>query len=196
MKNLFMAAFVFALAFTLAPPASAQTNYDRYWGIGIGSTDADLCVTRTSACDDQAAGAKVFFGQDIGERLDFEVGYAYHGETNYSIGSAGFKFSMGSAYGAAVGKFQVGERVELFGKAGAHFWFFQAAGGGSMSGSDDDTGFGLHYGAGADFAVDERNSFRLEYEVFLAEPEIAVNQTAVRGDYDISRFNLAYIRRF
>jgi len=195
MKNLFMAAFVAVFILTLAPPASAQ-NYDRYWGVGIGSTDADQCVARTTACDDQAGGAKVFFGQDIGERLDFEAGYAYHGETNYSVGSARFKFSLGSAYGAAVGKIPVGERVGLFGKVGAHFWIFQAAGGGSLSGNDDDTGFGLHYGAGADFAVDERNSIRLEYEVFLAEPEITVNQTAVRGDYDVSRFNLAYIRQF
>lgn len=198
MKNLFMAAFVVALTFTMSQTTSAQDN--AHFGIGLSRAKADLDCPNT--CDETGVGLRVFYGQSIVPQLDYEIGFTYHGESQtITAQPVTFDWTAGSIYGAAIGKISLGTSVELFGKLGAHGWYFKAEDSIGTLSDDNDSGFGLNYGAGANFAIDERNVIRLEYDVYKMKPKVtatAINGSPLdlEGDYDVSHITLAYIRRF
>ncbi|MCY4243747.1 MAG: outer membrane beta-barrel protein [Gammaproteobacteria bacterium] len=196
MKNPLMAALAAVFTFTLALSANAQTNYDQYWGAGLGSTDSDQC-SGIAACDDTAAGVKLFYGRDLHNNFAFETGWAYNGGAAFTFAGNRNEALIQSVFGDAVGKLPIGERVTLFAKVGAHYWFLQNE---YQGGDDDDNGIGLHFGLGGDFQIDDRNGIRVEFERFKAKPtaNVGVGNTVVEveGDFDIDRFGVSYIRRF
>jgi len=195
MKNPLLAAFFVAFTFTLQP-ANAQPIYDQYWGVGIGGTDSDQCVAG-AACDDTAAGAKFFYGRDLHKNFAFETGWAYNGGADATFAGNKNEAKIWSIFGDAVGKLPIGERVKLFAKVGAHYWFFQNE---YQGGDDDDNGIGLHFGLGGDFQINDRNGIRVEFERFKAKPtaDVAVGNVVVEaeGDFDVDRYGVSYVRRF
>jgi len=220
MKNSLLAALV-AATLAFAHNAGAQTddrNNDRYWGVGLGTASVDQSTNLYGSDDhdepDAFSTQKALFGyivrDDAGESgIGFEFGYVKYDDTNYAAfgGGASADIDMTSLYLAAVGTVPVLEygderRAELFGKLGLHSWDFEATGRGALSGKDGDDGSDWFYGVGVEWgALDRRGLvWRLEYEIFPAEPEITVitssGATAVEGDYKASLASWSLIWRF
>ena len=226
MKSPLMAAFV-AATLVFAHNAGAQNN-DRYLGVGFGNASVDQS-SQFGNDDDSSSTEKVFLGfiaRDAADKsgIGFEFGYIDHIDTKYAFGgSANADIDMTSLYLAAVGTIPVFEsrksRMELFCKLGLHSWDFEATGRGTLSGKDGDDGSDWFYGVGLDWGPVDRKglTFRMEYEVFPAEPEVTVagvtasrpcllppsglgscppSLSEVKGDYEASLLIASLIWRF
>lgn len=130
-----------------------------------GSEDG-ITVNTTDTSD---TGYKAFVGVDLSRYFGLEAGYTDLGKLKFNA-TDGTTNVPGSVKGTgyfvdAVGKFPVGQGVDLFGRVGA--FHGKATGSVSADGvsySTDDSGTDVHYGLGASYAFNRNVSMRAEWE--------------------------------
>lgn len=149
-----MKTFLPALLATAAVVASPAALAEGWYADG-GYTH----VTTDSAIGDVDLGALNFRGgYDLSENLGFE-GEAAFGVSDESIGGASVELNyLVGAYGKV--QTPVGERVNLFARAGVVNAELEASGGGIIA-SDSETGFGI--GAGATLDINQNLYVRGDY---------------------------------
>lgn len=154
-----------ALALLLVAPAANAGGFF----IGAAALQTGVEVDSESF-DDDDNGFKVFGGYRLSDHFGVEVAYAENGSPE----DVGVEFDVTSLSAFAVGTLTIGERFELFAKAGAYRWDVDLSG--LVDGSDDD--IEAAFGAGAKFKLGGKFALRLEYEVFEVE-------SAIDADVDV-----------
>ena len=145
-----------------------------------GLTDFSL----TTSSDDNAFAWNLFAGYAVSEALAIEGGYLGSGKVAMDLDFAGTfdgeqlgfaadaEARRWSLYGAVVGHLPMNSAVKAFGKVGVRWWDDELEGrqtielGGArypIAIDEDDNGFGLLLGVGADVPMTESASFRIEY---------------------------------
>ncbi|MFQ5878159.1 MAG: outer membrane beta-barrel protein [Acidobacteriota bacterium] len=125
-------------------------------------------------------GYKVFAGFRMLKFLGFEASYVDLGRPDDS--SSGLTLDLeGNGWDVfAVGVLPLGERLELFGKAGLVYWDIEGTlSDGTSVLSRDDSGIEVAYGLGAGFRFGEHLTFRLERESFEIDKAREVNLTSI-----------------
>jgi OOP family OmpA-OmpF porin len=133
-----------AIALLVFAPAAQAGNFY----VGASFLEAGLEVDFDAAVDDfdeDDSGFKFFGGYQLGKFLDIEAGYYDMGAPSQDLGILGEIELETTAWNlAAKGKLPLGERIELFAKAGLFLWDGESNG--ALVEDDDGTDFG--YGAG------------------------------------------------
>ncbi len=153
MKKLAMAATCLLL---LSPAAWAGG----YVGATVGQADADAAGDDTSW--------KILGGYNFMEFMGVEASYRDLGGSTQTIGTTQLGFDASSMDVFGVGRMPVGEKFEVFAKAGLAFIDVEATVSdpllGTISVSDSASEFA--FGAGFNFLIAEKFSLRGEYESF------------------------------
>jgi OmpA-OmpF porin, OOP family len=170
LKKIALAAFIGTASVTASSSAVAQAMPDRGWYVGgsFGTTeDNESCPT--TSCDLKDSGWKIFGGFRMNRNLAFEGGYADLG--SFSAGGtflglpANVNVDVTSLNAAVLGIFPLGDRFELFGKAGISFTKYDGSGSvGGFSGSSRDDETELLWGVGATYNINRNFGIRAEWE--------------------------------
>ncbi|RVU86190.1 hypothetical protein EOL70_01710 [Leucothrix sargassi] len=131
---------------------------DVFFGGAFGLSEGDSYCGTSSNCTDDDTSWKVYGGYVLNPMLDVEVGYNSIGDINRTNEDDNNEVSEISALSvSAVGKYEINDSVEAFGKLGASRW--------SSSNSDnDDDGLSMNYGFGAKVNLNETMKLRAEWE--------------------------------
>ncbi len=150
---------------------------DNYIGLGLGQTTSDFIGGLSGQVDDEDTAWKLFYGLSLGERWGVEFHYSNLGE--YSVvGDVGTlangQIEYQSTGVSGILKGNVSPRIQLFGKAGFHFWNANMTGSFPGAHSDleftGDSGVDLFAGVGANYYLNSNNLFaRIEYERFAMD---------------------------
>jgi len=142
-----------------------------YVGASVGQADTDLAGDDTSW--------KVLGGYNFMEFMGVEGSYRDLGGSTQTIGTTLFGFDASSLDLFGVGRYPVGEKFELFAKAGMAFVDVESTITdpllGTISVSDSESEFA--FGAGFNYLIGQKFSLRGEYESF---------------DYDVLSFGGVY----
>jgi OOP family OmpA-OmpF porin len=168
-----MFAAVLALALFAAPAALAG-NFYVGGAVGQTSTDIDDPGIDGIDVDDSDTGFKVFGGYSFMKHFAVEGGYVDVGETSIEttvpfqseVSAEADGFTVG-----AVGILPIGQKFDLFAKAGFFMWDSEATvsmqGFGTESASDD--GSDPTYGLGFGWNLSERSRLRFEADRYEVE---------------------------
>lgn len=181
-----------------AIPFQAQANdYEypysgvSYGNLGIDDTCEDLRQDFQAAannnfpgaslsCDDSPAFYRVYSGARLTPHFGFEVGYRHSEKADLGVSSNGqnVKIADASIRGidlAALAQFPLGNRIDLFAKAGGFFWDYDFES--SALGSNDASGNNFMYGAGIRFGITDNIFLRADYDIVpdLGNSEIGEN---------------------
>jgi len=148
-------AIVATCVLLLTSPAWAEA----YVGASLGQTDAGLG-------DD--TGWKIVGGYAFMEFLGVEGSYRDLGGADQTFGTTQMELDVSSMDIFGVGRYSIGEKFDVFGKAGFAFLDVEATITdpllGAISTSDSGTEFAL--GVGVSYRISEKTDFRAEYETF------------------------------
>jgi OmpA-OmpF porin, OOP family len=163
-----------ALVFAASSAAiAADTGF--YLGASAGRSDIrDVCgefegAGLAQSCDDDAAGWKAFAGYNFTPNIGVEWAYVDLGKVEVvSPGAAGTATSETWAMPiVGVYSIPIGERFDLFGKAGAYFFKSETKTTGNLVGATpavDDDGIEAVIGFGASYKFWQNLSVRVEWE--------------------------------
>jgi len=130
---------------------------DVFFGGSFGQAEVDGFCKSSTDCNAEDTSWKVYGGYTLNDSMDVEIGYHSIGDINRTT-AAGTEASELSAISiAGVGKYEVNETIELFGKVGAASWT-------SSNTSGETDGTGLTYGFGAKVSMNENMKIRAEWE--------------------------------
>jgi len=130
---------------------------DIFFGGSFGQAEADGFCKSTTACNNEDTSWKAYGGYTLNKSMDLEVAYHSIGDISRTT-AAGTEISELSAVSiSGVGKYEVNETIELFGKAGVAGWT-------SSNTAGDEDGTGLTYGFGAKVSMNENMKIRAEWE--------------------------------
>jgi OmpA-OmpF porin, OOP family len=138
-------------ALLLATTATAGEDPGFYAGAGAGSFGVD--VGGYSARD---ASFKVVAGYDFGKYLGLELEYIDGGSPE----DLGVSVEVSRINASVLGTWPVGERFDVFAKAGLFLWDIEIPGLGSDSGED------FSYGIGVSYDITGHFGLRGEYQRF------------------------------
>ena len=178
--RLLTAAFLF-----LSPVAAAEDDTGFYAGFSAGHSKAkEVCDDEIEGveCDDSDIGFKLYGGAQLNSIFGVEVGVAKLGEVGIKVGDETFSFESTfehdySIMAAVVARAPLDGPFKPFAKLGAHRWSlsYDAESTGNVPSGltsflepDDDSGFDIMYGVGAqyDFSDESGFSIRAEWERF------------------------------
>jgi OOP family OmpA-OmpF porin len=148
-----------ALLLLLIPCAWAQT----YVGASLGSSD-----TSTSGVSSDETSWKVLGGYTFTKFVGIEGSYRDLGGINETIGTTSIGMDVSSIDVFGVGILPVGQKFDVFGKAGLSRVEVKSTFSDPLLGSfsASDTGNELALGAGFNFKMGEKFALRVEYETF------------------------------
>ncbi len=145
-----------ALLLFLTPAAWA----DAYVGASLGQADTGLSGDDT--------GWKIVGGYKFMEFLGVEGSYRNLGSADQTIGTTQIGLDVSSMDIFGVGRYSIGDKFDVFGKAGFAFLDFDASITdpllGTISTSTSETELAL--GIGVSYRIAEKIDFRAEYETF------------------------------
>ena len=145
-----------ALLLFLTPAAWA----DAYVGASLGQADIGLSGDDT--------GWKILGGYSFMEFLSVEGSYRDLGSTDQTIGTTQLGLDVSSMDVFGVGHYSIGDKFDVFGKAGVAFLDLEASITdpllGTISTSTSETEFAL--GVGVSYRISEKIDLRAEYETF------------------------------
>ena len=130
---------------------------DVFFGGAFGLSDADSYCGTSSSCKEDDTTWKVYAGYKLNETFDAEVSYNGIGDLNREGGNGRETSELSSLAISAVGKYEVNDSVEAFGKLGVTRWT-------SSNNDNDQDGIGLNYGFGAKIHMNETMKLRAEWE--------------------------------
>jgi len=170
-----------------------------YAGFGVGNVTAkDFCDPggvpglTVSSCDDKDSGWKILGGLLFSKNLAVEVAYSTGAKFNATGTimatpvSVSAKANLLDAMG--VGMLPLGERFMLLAKAGVSYWDVKVSAPGFVS--ESDTGLGITYGAGAQYAFSRSMSARLEWQRY---PSVGDESTTGETDVDVLGAGLLFM---
>ena len=167
--NLATRALSFGILFVASSSVLAQAG--PYLGGAFGQSKlkewctGETATIRFTACDDSDTSWKLLGGYRFNRHLSVEASYIDWGEVTASINTGARVAAKQHSYGlAAVGTIPLGERFELFGKAGLLMTEQETRRltPGPSTVDRDDTEF--HYGLGAKYAFTRNWAVRGEWE--------------------------------
>lgn len=177
MKNT-MPRLLAAALLILSPVAAAENNEPHlYVGISAGPAKfKDACAGVPVDCDDSDVGVKIYSGIMAGA-FGVEIGITELGETKASGETMGGSIDLtlehyASLIAAVVVRAPWESPIKPFAKIGGHRWRVESSGSATVQGRtnsllDDDSGFDLMYGLGAQYDFEESEfSLRAEWERF------------------------------
>jgi len=130
---------------------------DVFFGGSFGQAEADNFCTGSTDCNGEDTSWKVYGGYTLNKLMDVEVAYHSVGDLSRTT-AAGTETSEVSALSVSgVGKYEINETIEAFGKVGASSWS-------SSNSAGDQDGVGLTYGVGAKISMNENMRIRAEWE--------------------------------
>jgi len=130
---------------------------DVFFGGAFGQAEADGFCDGSSDCNGEDTSWKVYGGYTLNKLMDVEVAYHSIGDLNRTTAN-GTEISEVSALSiSGVGKYEVNESIEAFGKLGASSWT-------SSNTAGDKDGTSLTYGIGAKVNMNENMKIRAEWE--------------------------------
>jgi|SRR5664280_109577 len=206
----------FCLLCSAAGPAFAQVETDpsgSYLGGTVGwlragemnrgaineALQGQGLAVRTTGVDVRATGWKLFAGYRFDRHWAVEGGYTFLGRYGFQgqvivdPGTVQARFRADDWNAFAVGVLPLGERFEIFGKAGAGFWRTRLETSGTFSGRGaqpvNASGTGPIAGLGARLQFTEALSARLEFERFFHVGDAA---RSGRSDIDFGSVGLQY----
>ncbi len=166
-----------AVAATLLAASTAATAAGGGWYVGAAAGRADIrdvcgpfeAAGLSQSCDEDASGWKVYAGYNFTANLGLEWGYVSLGEAKVvSPGTAGTATNESWAVPVAgVYHIPIGDRLDLFGKAGVYYFESETKTSGNLIGSVqavDDDGIEAMVGVGAAFNVWRNLDLRIEWE--------------------------------
>lgn len=131
---------------------------DVFFGGSFGQAEADGFCLGSSDCNGEDTSWKIYGGYTLNKLMDVEVAYQSIGDLSRNTGANGTETSELSALSiSAVGKYEINDNIEAFGKVGAASWT-----GNNNQGDTDGTG--LTYGLGAKISMNENMKIRAEWE--------------------------------
>jgi len=133
---------------------AAADNYEYpYTGVAGGSAEiADLCDGQGSGCDDSATFYRVYSGARLLPFFGFEVGYTHIDD----MGTSADTVSPRGIDLTTLFHLPMGNRMDIFAKAGAFFWDTEVSG-------TDEQGTDFQTGVGVRFGITESISLRADY---------------------------------
>jgi OmpA-OmpF porin, OOP family len=135
-------------------PTAGQT----YLGLNVGRSRYNVpCGSTSLLCDDTAPSAEFYAGRMIGNFWGVELGYLDGGRVQRQAGdlrAQGINLSL-------VGRAPLGHAIGLFGKLGTTYGRTENP---ALTGTANDQGFGLSYGAGVSLDFTPRLSATFELE--------------------------------
>ena len=163
-----ISAIAMGVALVGAPSlAQAQAADDKgiYIGGSVGQMEADGNCPAGFACDLKDTGWKLFAGYRFNRNLAIEGTFAKFGEVTVTSGATTATGELESFGAAVVGILPLGERFELFGKAGIvqTDQNFRVSGPGVVASIGND-GTEFHFGVGATFKLTKNFGIRAEWE--------------------------------
>ena len=130
---------------------------DVFFGGSFGQSEADGFCESSSNCNSEDTSWKVYGGYTLNSLMDVEVAYHSVGDLSRTT-VAGTEASELSALSlSAVGKYELSDTIEAFGKVGATSWT-------STNSSNDKDGVSLSYGLGAKVSINDTMKIRAEWE--------------------------------
>jgi OOP family OmpA-OmpF porin len=136
-----------------------------YFGIGGGKSSMEEKTEGQKFSDDDT-GSKLYAGFGMFKFFRIEGTYDKFGSFSDESGGITSKADI-SSYGAYVlGVLPMGKHVEVFVKAGAHYWSVDSKLSGAVTDSSSDAGTSSTYGVGAAFLLFKHLAIRLEHEQF------------------------------
>jgi len=201
---LIAAAFGSSSAFSQAPAAFPRA----YLGLGLGMGDASLpssggqiggAAVTTSTNKSGSTSWKAYAGYRFDPRWGIELGYNNLGnkfeETLATAGgSATAHANVTSAYAAATGTFDVGNRFALLGKLGlARHWasIDSVCVGATCTAPRGSNLWGLVAGIGAEYSLTSQYGIRVEYEDYGKVTQGDVLNTGNSGSLRASAWTLS-----
>lgn len=161
------------LSFSFAVPAIAADN-GFYAGGSAGTTKWNIGpsdILSTGSIENNNTGYKIFGGYDFNKTWGLEFGYLDLGKYSFK-GTYGGSSVRGDIKITAwdvmgVGNFHVTDDIALFAKVGVYAWDAKAsASNGSINNSATGTGSNAMFGLGMKYNLNDRFSFRGEWERF------------------------------
>lgn len=149
---------------------------DVFFGGAFGQAEADNFCTDSTDCNAEDTSWKVYGGYTLNKLMDLEVAYHSIGDLSHTKVSGTQTSEISALSVSAVGKYEVNETIEAFGKVGASSWS-------SSNTAGDEDGVSLTYGIGAKVSMNENMKIRAEWE------NISGVETG-SGDSDISTMSL------
>ena len=207
---------IFCLLCSVAVPAVAQVQNDpggSYLGGAVGWLHAGKMnrgainealqgqglAVRTTGVDVNDTGWKLFAGHRFDRHWAVEGGYTFLGRYGFQgqviadPGTVQASFRADDWNAFAVGVLPLGERFEIFAKAGAGFWRTRLETSGTFSGRSalpvTASGTGPIAGLGARLQLTDSFSARLEFERFFHVGDAA---RSGRSDIDFGSLGLQY----
>jgi OOP family OmpA-OmpF porin len=158
--------------------ASSKARADIYVGASVGQSQINDDESSFDF-DGSDTATKLFGGFSFFKFLGLEASHMDLGNPDDSVGGGGEAEIKMSGWDAFVlGNLPLGKHFEIFAKAGLVYWDRDVDFGGTLSGSDHDTGTDGAYGAGAAFKFGDHFAVRVEYEKFKVSDLDDVNLTS------------------
>ena len=153
---------------------------DVFFGGSFGQAEADGFCMGASNCNGEDTAWKIYGGYTLNKSVDVEVGYHSIGDISRTTTVGTVTSTEASELSAlsvsAVGKYEVNETIEAFGKLGVASWT-------SSNTAGDQDGTDLTYGFGAKVSMNENMKIRAEWETV---PSVETGS----GDSDVSTMSL------
>lgn len=130
---------------------------DVFFGGSFGQSEADGFCESSSNCNGEDTSWKIHGGYTLNSLMDVEVAYHSVGDLSRTT-AAGTEASEISALSiSAVGKYEINDTIEAFGKVGATSWT-------SSNSSGETDGISVNYGIGAKVSLNDSMKIRAEWE--------------------------------
>ena len=213
MKTPLCASFLVCLTGLAGAQTSGEAERPAYLGFGIGplhsesmegaaitpALQAQGLTVRTTSVEDRSTGWKLYAGYRLDRHLAIEGGYTslgrfrYEGQIVEDPGSVQATFKAGDWNVAARAILPLGERFEVFGKAGIGYWRTELDAQGRFSGRGakpaDAHGVSPIWGLGAGWRFSDQVSARLDWERFL---RVGKSDITGRADIDFTSLGLLF----
>lgn len=130
---------------------------DVFFGGSFGQAEADGFCTGSTNCNNEDTSWKIYGGYTLNELMDVEVAYHSIGDLNRTTDEGTETSELSAVSVSAVGKYEINDTIEAFGKVGAASWT-------SSNTSGEADGISLTYGLGAKVSMNENMRIRAEWE--------------------------------
>jgi len=131
---------------------------DVFFGGSFGQADFSDYCNNAADCNSGDTSWKVYGGYKINETFDVEVGYHSIADISKTATTGTVTSEVSAITANAVGKYEINENIQAFGKIGVSSW------GSDNSANGNADGIGLTYGIGAKVHMNETMKIRAEWE--------------------------------
>ena len=148
---------------------SSNTLAQPFIGFSFGqATVDDACdgLPAGVSCDDSDRALKFFGGYKINKNAAFEASYIDMGEAVATDGIDTLTAEATAINLAVPGIIPASNTVDFFGKLGFAFWDAKVRASGTITGSLDDDGTDIMFGAGVNSGLTDQFALRAEFERF------------------------------